>query len=106
MKIAILICLKATDVCTGAACFKAFNNRIKSFAEYKEIPTLCAFFHCGGCGIDRINDPNINKKMQRLQSEGVETIHIGKCVGEECEHRAEITAMLERYGMKIVFGTH
>ena len=106
MNIAIMHCQKATNVCTGAACFKAYNNATHTFAEYPEKPKICAFFHCGGCDIDRKNDPGMIKKMTRLQTEGVERVHMGVCIGSECEKRDEIIAMLEQYDMEIVCGTH
>ena len=34
MKIAILNCLNANDVCAGAACLKAFNSKTRHFADY------------------------------------------------------------------------
>jgi predicted metal-binding protein len=49
MKIAILHCRKSMDVCTGAACFKAYNHDLASFAQYAgNRPELAAFFDCGG----------------------------------------------------------
>ncbi len=52
MKLAILHCKKATEVCTGASCFKAYNNKLKSFelnnktnktAQFKELSCfVCA----------------------------------------------------------------
>ena len=106
MNIAMLHCLKITSICTGASCLKAYNNSSHYFAEYPEKPTLCAFMHCGGCEIDRVNDPGMIEKMERLQTEGVKRVHIGKCVGMECDQRDDIVAMLERYGFEVVHGTH
>ena len=106
MNIAILNCHNATKVCTGASCFKAYNGAEKSFADYQEKPTLCAFFHCGGCGMDWENDTDMAHKMERLKTEGVTRVHVGVCVGPKCENRGRILAMLNRYGMEIVEGTH
>ena len=51
MKIAIVNCLKANGVCTGAACLEAMNRRTKSFAAYEDRDVqLCAFMRCSGCG--------------------------------------------------------
>ena len=80
MKIAILYCRKSTRVCTGAACLKAYNHDLSSFAKYKgNRPELAAFLDCGGCGIDRAHDAGMQEKMERLVSEGVEKVHIGIC---------------------------
>lgn len=41
MKIAILHCRRSSNVCTGAACFRAFNACEKSFQQYAgQVPTL------------------------------------------------------------------
>ena len=51
MKIAMLNCLNANEVCTGAGCLKAFNARSRHFAEYGETPLeLVAMARCNGCG--------------------------------------------------------
>ena len=51
MKIAMLNCLNANQVCTGAGCLRAFNSRTKHFAEYGDIPLeLVAMARCNGCG--------------------------------------------------------
>ena len=44
-KIIMLNCLRANQVCTGAACLKAFNERTRTFAQYGEEELfLQAFF--------------------------------------------------------------
>ena len=49
-KIIMLNCLRANQVCTGAACLKAFNERTRTFAQYGEEELfLQAFFRCNGC---------------------------------------------------------
>ena len=55
MKIAILNCLNANDVCAGASCLKAFNSKSRHFEQYGDTPLeLVAFARCSGCeaGID------------------------------------------------------
>ncbi len=107
MKIAIMHCRQASDVCTGASCFKAFNNCLKHFEQYKENkPELAAFFDCGGCEIDRKTDPGMIEKMDRLKSEGVDKIHIGVCIREKCPSFNNIIEMLDRYEIPYEFGTH
>ena len=39
MKIAVLNCLKANEVCTAAGCLKAFNTKTKHFEVYKDTDT-------------------------------------------------------------------
>ena len=106
MNVAILFCKNVSDHCTGSACFKAYNNSTHSFAEYAEKPTMCAYTHCGGCGIDRATDAGVIERMERLRDDGVQRVHIGKCVGNKCTFRDEIVSMVEKYGMEAVLGTH
>lgn len=107
MKIAILHCRKSSNVCTGAACFKAYNNDLKSFAQYAgNRPELAAYFDCGGCDIDRASDPGMTEKLERLVKEGVDKVHIGACVYKKCPHYAEITAALDAHGLPWEEGTH
>lgn len=107
MKIAILHCRKSSNVCTGAACFKAYNNFLKHFEQYKEAkPELAAFFDCGGCGICRSKDDGMIEKMERLKSEGVEKIHIGICINEKCPSYDDIMEMMNKYEIPYEFGTH
>ena len=108
MKIAILHCRKASDVCTGAACFKAYHRNLKSFAQYRGAqPELAAFFDCGGCGIDLAADPGMAEKMERLKSEGVSKVHVGICVKpEKCPHYHQILSLLDQYGIPYELGTH
>ncbi len=106
MKIAIMHCRRSSNVCTGAACFRAYNACEKSFQQYAgnkptlaaffeynaceksfqqyagNKPTLAAFFDCGGCGIDRSSDPGMQEKMEALKRIGVEKIHLGICMKE------------------------
>lgn len=107
MKIAIMHCRKASDVCTGAGCLRAYNQGTKHFAQYGELkPELCAFLDCGGCGIDRVSDPGMIEKMEALQKIGVEKVHLGVCINSKCESFQNILEMLERYGFSFELGTH
>ena len=110
MKIAILNCLKANDVCAGAACLKAFNAKTRHFEAYGDTPLeLVAFARCSGCeaGID----DGFREKLDRIVSEGAEVCHLGVCTKsfetkEECPVITEAAAFLERSGVRIVRGTH
>ena len=110
MKIAILNCLKANQVCTGAGCLKAFNARCAHFQAYGEEPlTLVALARCNGCdaGIDK----GFREKLDRIVKEGAEACHLGVCTVKsetksECPTITEAAAYLEERGIKIVRGTH
>lgn len=110
-KIAMLNCLKANEVCTGAACFKAFNLKQKHFEIYKdEEIELAAYMRCNGCGKEPSKDDGMIEKIERLRKEGVEVVHVGVCTqngaGEECKTITEISSMLEEKGIKVIRGTH
>ena len=113
MKIAMLNCLKANDVCAGASCLRAFNTRSRHFKPYGETPLeLTAFARCSGCeaGIDE----GFKEKLERIVSEGTEVCHLGVCTqlrsenGEsrECQTITKAAEYLEERGVRIVRGTH
>ncbi len=110
MKIAILNCLNANDVCAGAACLKAFNSKTRHFAEYGDTPLeLIAFGRCSGCGHGI--DEGFREKLERIVSEGAEACHLGVCTRmpgtrEECPTITEAAAWLEARGVRVVRGTH
>lgn len=112
-KIAILTCLDACQVCTGASCLNAWNSKSRHFAPYAgEEASLEAFFHCNGCGKDPETDKGMLEKLDRLQSTGVETVHIGVCAvkdreaGTLCPVMEKIRNMLHNRGIQTVLGTH
>jgi len=110
MKIAILNCLKANDVCAGASCLKAFNTKTRHFAEYGDAPLeLVAFARCSGCeaGID----DGFREKLDRIVEEGAEVCHLGVCTvsfdtKKECPTITKAAEYLEAHGVRIVRGTH
>lgn len=110
-KIGMLNCLRANEVCTGAACMKAYQERAKSFAAYTGQETaLMAFMRCNGCGREPAEDKGLQEKLDRLQSIGVEVMHVGVCTknreGKECPTITKIISMLEERGIEVVRGTH
>lgn len=110
-KIAMLNCLKANEICTGASCFRAFLRKEKSFERYRNEETeLAAFFRCNGCGRDPLTDAGIQEKLQRLQEEHIEVVHVGVCTkdraGKRCETIQKIVEQLESRGISVVDGTH
>lgn len=108
-KIAILTCLKVSEICTGAGCMRAFNEGTGAFADYEEPLSLVAYLHCNGCGKDPARDADLLKKLERLEAIGTEAVHAGVCTkekGEECATVAAILSMLEDRGIRAVRGTH
>ncbi len=111
--IAILTCLDACKVCTGASCLKAWNDRTRGFAPYAgEEAQLDAFFHCNGCSSQPEDDPGMREKLDRLQSMGVTAVHTGVCTckGPDykayCPNIAQIVSLLEQRGIQVIRGTH
>lgn len=110
MKIAIVNCLKANRVCTGAACLNAMNRRIKSFSDYEEQEiVLDAFMRCNGCGHTVETDEGMQEKLERILSLHPDRVHFGKCTfedGQLCKNLQSFKFRLEEFGIKIVYGTH
>ena len=109
-KLAILTCLKATGVCSGAACMSAVNRRDRAFAEYAgEEVELCAFFHCNGCDCDYGNDKEYKEKIEYVSKLGLDALHIGKCTlqrGIRCDIISDIARYCENQNIQIVWETH
>jgi Predicted metal-binding protein len=111
-QIAILSCLQANDVCAGAACMRALNERKEGFERYRgEEVRLCAFMRCSRCHSSVYTDQGMEEKMHRLLQEGVDTVHIGICAFQKerealCTSMAENVKWLEEHGICVVWGTH
>ena len=93
--IAMLTCLNANAVCTGASCLKAFYDRTGSFAIYQtEALYLDAFMKCNGCGNPPNTDHGMLEKIERLKQLGTQIVHVGICArkkdGTECPTITEI----------------
>lgn len=112
--IGILRCAHLNEICTGASCFNAFFRRTDTFARYGEDAVLKAFMACNGCREERPQEPEedvgILEKLDRLQEEGVEVMHVGACRflenHTECPRIEKITRMIQERGIEIVKGTH
>lgn len=111
MKLAILNCRKADEVCAGCGCLRAFFGRTGAFARYESAPMeLIAFLRCNGCGRKPEEDAGMLEKLERLKTEGVEIVHLGICTRSaekgECPTITRLAAMLTERGMAVVRGTH
>jgi predicted metal-binding protein len=110
MRIAILACLNANDVCTGAGCLSAFNERKGGFACYgEEKLQLAAFLRCSTCGKKLEEDPGMQEKLDRLVSIGTEAVHIGVCAqkkGKPCPYMEEKANWLMQHGISVIWKTH
>ena len=110
-KLAILTCLKSNEVCTGAACLRAFNARQKSFEKYKYIEIeLVAFAKCNGCDQPLAENRGLQEKLERLITIGTDIVHLGICVknkeGTECKIITDFAKELEKNGIVVIRGTH
>jgi predicted metal-binding protein len=109
-RIAILSCLKATAVCSGAGCFSALNRRMGSFTPYQdEVVEIAAFFHCNGCDCTIETDKEYAEKINRVKTLGLDAVHIGKCTitdKTECSTITKIADELSSAGITVIRGTH
>lgn len=112
-KIAILRCLQTGFSCTGSGCLKAWNEKEKAFACYKEEDaTLAAFLNCNGCDKDPAQDEDMLKKIDRLEKMGVAVVHTSGCTvkdretGNRCPNIEKIVQMLQQRQIEVVRGTH
>ena len=81
-RIVILRCLRSNNVCTGAACLKAFNKKTGAFARYGEEPLeLEAYWSCNGCGDCHFKyQEGIEEKLERIIGLKPDAVHVGVCV--------------------------
>lgn len=105
-KIAIVRCETVSEVCPGAACFKAFNNKKRHFKEYDNDAEIIGFFTCGGCPGRRVS-----RLVKSLIKHGLTTVHLSSCMMLDsdyppCPHIEEIRKSIESKGLKVVQGTH
>ena len=109
-KIAIFNCLKANEMCTGAACMNALNHRKAGFEVYKdEEVELLAFMRCNGCSKEPGENEGMREKLERIVSLSPDALHIGKCTikgDEECSKITKAAEILESKGVRIIRGTH
>ena len=103
-------CLKANDVCGGASCLRAYNDRSAGFDRYRgEELQLTAFLRCSHCGKKPSEDPEMVMKLERLVKEGTESVHIGVCAqmnNVRCPTMESNAHWLEEHGVEIVWQTH
>ncbi len=115
-RIVILRCLRSNNVCTGAACMRAFNTKSGAFARYGEEPLeLEAYWSCNGCGDCHFKyQEGIEEKLERIIGLKPDAVHVGVCVKHRtqdgqvvtCKTIEEICERLEAAGLTIVEGTH
>lgn len=114
--IVILRCLRSNNVCTGAACLKAFNKKTGAFARYGEEPLeLEAYWSCNGCGDCHFKyQEGIEEKLERIIGLKPDAVHVGVCVKQHTDNGDEVTCSvieeicerLQASGLTIVEGTH
>ena len=68
-RIVILRCLRSNNVCTGAACMRAFNTKSGAFARYGEEPLeLEAYWSCNAAVTVTLNTKRVSKKSWNVLS--------------------------------------
>ena len=105
--LAMLCCLDANDVCTGAGCLRALRERRGGFACYEGQETeLLAFLRCSHCSTPLEEDAGMQEKLERLVSIGTQAVHIGVCAqpkGEKCPYMAANAKWLEDHGIQVIW---
>lgn len=114
--IVILRCLRSNNVCTGAACMRAFNTKSGAFARYgEEALELEAYWSCNGCEDCHFKyQEGIEEKLERIIGLKPDVVHVGACVKQRkqdgqvvtCKKIEEICERLQAAGLTIVEGTH
>lgn len=105
IKIGIIICDRYSD-CAGGKCFRSLRNREGAFSIYKDAEVeIAGYTTCGGCP-----GGNIEYAPEEMKKNGVTNIHFatGFLVGyPPCPYMEHFEKFIsEKYGMKVVFGTH
>jgi predicted metal-binding protein len=101
----IIICDRYHS-CAGGKCFRSLQNNEGAFELYKNQEVkLAAFTTCGGCP-----GGNIEYAPEEMKKNGVTHVHFatGFLVGyPPCPYMEHFARFIpEKYGMKVVFGTH
>lgn len=106
MKIAIGVCEKINGTCSTMGCFRAFNNRDKHFAIYKDKDVkLMTFFSCNMCSSN--SNENLTKIAEKLVQEGITKLHLGKCAVKcKAGKLEEIKSIFEKRNIEVIEGTH
>lgn len=94
-KIGIINCFEVSKRCSGAGCFKAFNNKTGSFDKYKEQESqLVSFVHCNGCSDNSVHE--VLLRAEKMRAAGVEVIHLSSCIRSKCPKYNEFVRELSK----------
>ena len=111
--IVMLTCPRSENVCTGAGCFRAFNERTHRFARYgKEPLQVTAYMKCSGCGHFIEKDKGLAEKVEAVLAQRPDAIHLGICCCHDgrdqrlCDEVAALEKIFEAHGIPVIHGTH
>lgn len=114
-KIAVLTCLKSNDVCTRAACLKAFYGKTGYFSQYKdEEIQLAALWTCQGCKRMKLCREGLREKLASILDAEITAVHIGVCCrqktkyggSQKCRYVKRIEKWLLAHHVQVMWGTH
>lgn len=100
-RIAIMVCGEVSERCTGNGCFRAFNERKDAFSKYEDVQ-MVAFTHCDHCVTGELN---FDKKIEKLLSAKVDTIHLSTCIRGRCERYEEMAEVFSEH-FNVIGYTH
>ncbi|MGX8794996.1 CGGC domain-containing protein [Fusibacter sp. JL298sf-3] len=106
MKIAVMACRKLVNKCTGIGCYNAFHKKAHAFAPYvNEDVEMSCLFYCAGCAETVYDGEDWSHKVEQLKRNGVETVHLARCIEVECaQYHAHINRLEPHF--KVVCGSH
>ena len=107
MKIALMLCKKAADRCTGIGCFRSAKECSGGFSSHspQDPADIMAFFHCGGCEAGSGDGEILAKRFEQLRKGDLKVIHLASCM-KKCERLIEIKKAVEENDFTCEVGSH
>ena len=110
-KIVILTCKKASRVCTGAACLKAFNQKTKTFEQYLDEPIELEAFSSAAAALKKqgrnLGRGNGGKGRTPVEYPSVSSYDVfKKKKGSSMSYIQRVADRLKEQGAVLVDGSH
>ncbi len=109
-RIAILVSLETSKICSSIGCFNALNNRKATFERYKDDEIeVVAFFSVDDLNDNFENDEDFIKKVDRLIEIKPDIVHVAVCLMKKMNTNSSVKYTLDKVknaNIEIVVGTH